>query len=436
MLILSINSVLATQQLKVYDFEKGISDDFTYNTQNPKNWTTINDNNSMRLTNEIINNNQKTIIYLNNISVSNGTFQFNYKVSSEQNYDFFNFYINGTRYLHVSGIQNSYTTYEKNLSNGVYNFTFEYIKDGNSKGGDDRVYIDNLQYYINVTDDNSNDDNNSISKEHKNIINYTKPLNNENISKFDKITFLLNENANCNLYIDNDLVKSYKNIVSGSYDLETLNLGTHKYLLDCNVYKNNTKYVDNSNEITFTIKEFKNTIDFYIYGKNKELLDYDDLYLMTPCADDKEFKKYWVNEDKKYYIQHLIKGHTVFDLAYTNEYNFCLLKGKINYKYDNFSKNYDFVDVEKQTNLGKLFVKNDTLVYSLIVENDDLYKPTNPKFWDKSWSSLFNLVVSLLIGGFILLIGLITGYDKLFIVGGLIIALGFGLSIHSINNLS
>ena len=77
-------------------------------------------------------------------TVSGGMLSFWYRVSSEDGWDFFNFYIDGVRQLHVSGI-GSWTYYSTTLASGSHELKWEYDKDTSVSSGSDTVWIDDLQ---------------------------------------------------------------------------------------------------------------------------------------------------------------------------------------------------------------------------------------------------------------------------------------------------
>ncbi|MBR5948108.1 MAG: hypothetical protein IKZ82_05605 [Clostridia bacterium] len=76
------------------------------------------------------------------------TLTFEYKFSSETNYDFYNFKVNGSQIQHLSGTnQNSWQTYTYTASSaGHYTFEWTFEKDVSVNGGDDCVKIDNVVY--------------------------------------------------------------------------------------------------------------------------------------------------------------------------------------------------------------------------------------------------------------------------------------------------
>lgn len=70
---------------------------------------------------------------------------FDYKVSSEQNYDFFEVLVNGVSKLKASGSTGWVTNYEIPLGTGSQTITFKYYKDSSTSSGDDAAYIDNVK---------------------------------------------------------------------------------------------------------------------------------------------------------------------------------------------------------------------------------------------------------------------------------------------------
>ncbi len=83
-------------------------------------------------------------------TVQGGALSFWYRVSSESNYDFFNFYVDGVRKLHVSGYP-SWAKYTETLSAGSHLLKWEYTKDSGVNGGSDTVWIDDLEATVDNT---------------------------------------------------------------------------------------------------------------------------------------------------------------------------------------------------------------------------------------------------------------------------------------------
>lgn len=83
-----------------------------------------------------------TITYTSTV---NDSISFYYKVSSENRYDKFYFYIDGDAMTNASGTsQTSYARASYPVAAGTHEFTFAYEKDGSVSSGDDCAWIDNI----------------------------------------------------------------------------------------------------------------------------------------------------------------------------------------------------------------------------------------------------------------------------------------------------
>lgn len=72
------------------------------------------------------------------------TISFRYRVSSETNYDFFKFFVNGSQLISESG-DLSWREYSYEVpSDGTYEFEWRYTKDGSVDRNDDCVYVDDV----------------------------------------------------------------------------------------------------------------------------------------------------------------------------------------------------------------------------------------------------------------------------------------------------
>ena len=74
-----------------------------------------------------------------------GTISFDWKVSSETDYDFLRFYVDGSRMCGISGEQ-SWARVHLVLPSGLHNLTWSYEKDEYVSAGDDCGWIDNVQW--------------------------------------------------------------------------------------------------------------------------------------------------------------------------------------------------------------------------------------------------------------------------------------------------
>ena len=80
------------------------------------------------------------------------TMSFDWKVSSESNYDFLYFFVNGTQNgSGISGTTNWATKTYTAPSDGTYNFEWRYTKDTSVSSGSDCGYVDNVYYVSSIT---------------------------------------------------------------------------------------------------------------------------------------------------------------------------------------------------------------------------------------------------------------------------------------------
>ena len=79
------------------------------------------------------------------------TISFDYKVSSEANYDKFFFYANNTKMFEFSGtVAWTHYTYTA-TSNMTYTFKWTYTKDGSVDRNDDCAYLDNVEVVSSIS---------------------------------------------------------------------------------------------------------------------------------------------------------------------------------------------------------------------------------------------------------------------------------------------
>lgn len=93
-----------------------------------------------------INDQQSSVLTISTNAVSNDSISFYFKVSSERNFDFFKFYIDGTEKLSRSGTTNAAWAYASfPVSAGEHTFKFEYVKDYSNTAGSDAAWIDDVK---------------------------------------------------------------------------------------------------------------------------------------------------------------------------------------------------------------------------------------------------------------------------------------------------
>ena len=94
----------------------------------------------------IISHNETTTLTIRINTMLRDSVSFYYKVSSENNYDFFRFYIDGTQKIKESGTTNSEWQYKKyTLTAGEHILKWEYSKDQSQSSGEDCARIDDIR---------------------------------------------------------------------------------------------------------------------------------------------------------------------------------------------------------------------------------------------------------------------------------------------------
>jgi len=415
-----------------YDFQNGtIPGVFSYPASNNNDWEIKYQAGNKFIRTKSISNNQQSAIVLANAKVGAGNISFDYYTSTEAQYDVFNFYINGQIVYTDSGVQNTFQTFNYPVNNGVYTFKWEYVRDANIGDGENRVYLDNIIYndYINQTQNNSN----TINPQNNDFIVDYSPKNLSSINNYINFQIELNKTANCKLYINNNLETNFTQRTSFSYDKLFGSETKIKYYWYCQATFNNTIYYQKTNIENLDVYYSSNNVNFILYDQLDNLIYGDNLYLVTPCL--KEYVGIYqttMNQNTPHYFQKLNNGEANFNLSYTNKYNFCLIRGQINYKDNDYTQNFDLVQVNKQLNLGDLYVKNNTYNYVFRINDQDLKNVFEPSFWGKTWADLFNLIIALILGGSIITLGIILKSDKIVIGGVIILITGMGVSTLSL----
>ncbi len=90
------------------------------------------------------NNTQTYITYATNVP-ANGYISYQWKVSSESNYDFCRFYIDGANQNNISGEVN-YQEIKKPITPGSHIFKWAYTKDGSVTSGSDTCWLDEVKF--------------------------------------------------------------------------------------------------------------------------------------------------------------------------------------------------------------------------------------------------------------------------------------------------
>ncbi|SEQ21027.1 hypothetical protein SAMN05444005_1108 [Flavobacterium urocaniciphilum] len=90
-----------------------------------------------------ITHNQQTNLTATVTLTSPAVLTFKYRVSSEGNFDYLRFFVNGTQITQWSG-NVSWATYTYNLPAGNHTLNWRYLKDGSQNSGEDKAYLDDI----------------------------------------------------------------------------------------------------------------------------------------------------------------------------------------------------------------------------------------------------------------------------------------------------
>ena len=129
------------------DFETGDMSAYEWETAAPA-WVVINggvEGEFCAASPVSLQNNKSSILSLTVEVFTDGVISFYRKVSSEAGYDFLKFYIDNKSVGEWSG-EADWEKVEYEVEKGLHNFKWEYVKDISSSDGDDRAYIDYIQF--------------------------------------------------------------------------------------------------------------------------------------------------------------------------------------------------------------------------------------------------------------------------------------------------
>jgi uncharacterized delta-60 repeat protein len=90
----------------------------------------------------LISDSQSSSLFLV-LATANGVGSFDFRVSSEQGWDFLEFYLNGIRLQHWSG-EVAWQNYQFPVTAGINHLEWRYVKDANFSSGLDAAFLDNL----------------------------------------------------------------------------------------------------------------------------------------------------------------------------------------------------------------------------------------------------------------------------------------------------
>lgn len=427
-IVLSIMSFVAAANYLNYTFEDGKYPSSFVNER--YGFQIINDGangSKYGIVNRDISDDQHAGFTIYNLLTRSGYLVFDYKVSSEEGYDFFRVYIDGNEVFKDSGIKD---WQEKRIpiTMGIHNITFKYTKDGSVSKGNDNVELDNIYIpLLNVS--NSSDPDAEIPYTKGDLIINTSPVNTSNITT--DFVIILKYPAHCSLYINNNIAYSSNNLTSSKVTLATPKDFTYYWY--CWVYGNDSIVYDKSPIRSIKVKIPTTTVTFQVIGKDFNVSS-ESLYIATPCPKRGYHAIGYVVgygpewNPKGIYWQKLQDGYATFKLN-TGAHNFCLFNGRVTYEENNFTTKYDVIAKYGILNLGNISIPTKiNQFYQIRVSRFEIYDKTDPRAYNKTWGMLISSILGLLIGIVILSIGLHVGNGKIVTAGTLLVLFSLGFT--------
>ncbi|PID30366.1 MAG: hypothetical protein CR982_01210 [Candidatus Cloacimonadota bacterium] len=227
---------LSWLEILMEDFESGDFSTYSWELSGTEQWFIDSEEQSQGLYSArsgSITDNQETSMSVTLENLEAGTITFDYKVSSEANYDKLYFHIDGEEYSSWSG-NIDWSSASFDVSEGTHTFKWSYVKDSSVSGNSDCAWIDNIVFPLPETgiSDELTPDRVSLSQ------NYPNPFN-----PTTQISFSIPTASNINLSIFNgngQLVKTLldtqmaRGVHSVEFDAKDLNSGLYFYRLTTN----------------------------------------------------------------------------------------------------------------------------------------------------------------------------------------------------------
>lgn len=231
---------------EVKDFESGsISDFWTFSGNS--NWTVVDDGNGgFCAKTATIGDDQTTTIIANKTFSTGASVKFDRKISTEADFDYFEFFIDGEMKCRWSGEVGWATSPYYAIPEGEHAVKWSFVKDGGATGGSDCSWIDNVSFIFSgsVNGINSYD---VLSGDFSLITNYPNPFNPSTTISF----YTKKQLSNINISVYNAMGEKVVELLNGN-----LNKGNHSFEFDGTNMNSGVYYirVGNGNSIVMTRK--------------------------------------------------------------------------------------------------------------------------------------------------------------------------------------
>lgn len=252
----------------------------------------------------------------------------------------------------------------------------------------------------------------------------------------------LNEQASCDLYVDNSLEASFIDRTAFTETIDSFESGTHEFFWYCDQEDEDQQinYFELSNVTQFDITAGDpNEITFFLSGNDFDVSQ-DNFYITTPCLDqgirlvgtDNLGYDLEANPGGAHFVQ-FQDGQASITLT-PEDHEFCLFNGWLVYDTEtNNTVNYEVLEFNKQVNLGTIDVPSDiNAEYVIGLDALESYQTYDPKAWNTSWQEIIGGLILLILGGLVLIAGVSTNNGKIVIAGTLLCITALGIEIGGI----
>ena len=223
------------------DFEDDVMSDF-WSFEGNKNWTLADNGNGggKCAKSGSIGHNQHSTLVVEHEFNQGASVQFDRKVSTELDFDYFEFYIDTERKARWSGELDWETTGYFAIPEGTHTVKWKFIKDGGAVGGSDCVWLDNVKFIFDGTEMGIDSD--GITPVQTSLYqNYPNPFNPSTTISFENATA-----GNVKLSVFNIKGELVRTLINGNmsaaahkvnFNAANLNSGVYYYTLETSAGK-------------------------------------------------------------------------------------------------------------------------------------------------------------------------------------------------------
>jgi len=246
----------------------------------------------------------------------------------------------------------------------------------------------------------------------------------------------MNVLASCNLYVDNIFTGEFNNILAFNSN-QLLTQGLHDYFIYCfvNPDENGTVQFELTNVTQINVIEGEPAQVDFIFSSSEFIVSDFPLFMITPCVNKGIYlplvnKPYPQIATGEVYFAPVVNTVSSFNLT-AGEYEFCLIHGYGQYNVANgFSTEWHINQVFRQLEIGTYDIpSNVTKTFLIGLETSDLYKVSDPKWWNTSWVAIITGLIGVALGLVLIAVGVIMKLPQAIVIGGIVALISLGFQI-------